>query len=236
MQITIIHVFRVFKLVTLILILAYFVGTFWFILTKFTTNSEDESTFYNDYGLHDNTNARNLVVLVYFAFTTLSTVGFGDYYPKSDIERLVCILIFLVGVAIFSFMMNEFILILLELEKVTKENEERESLSKWMGMLTHFNGKRPLPKPMIKRFEDYFEYYWAKDKNHAFCSEADKRFLKELPKGIRCKIYKEFLFKDFLYLFKKHFTFVRQDTLTKIETTYWSWNDSNYLNFMIKLL
>ena len=30
-----------------------------------------------------------LLVNVYFAVTTLSTVGFGDYYPVADLERFV---------------------------------------------------------------------------------------------------------------------------------------------------
>ena len=39
----------------------------------------------------------------YFAFTSLSTVGFGDYYPLSDTERFVCFFIFIFGTAIFSY-------------------------------------------------------------------------------------------------------------------------------------
>jgi len=31
------------------------------------------------------------------------------------------------------------------------------------------------------------------------------KFMKELPKNIRRDIYKDFLFKDFMYLFKSHF-------------------------------
>jgi len=30
------------------------------------------------------------IIVVYWAFTTLSTVGFGDYNPRSDSERLMC--------------------------------------------------------------------------------------------------------------------------------------------------
>jgi voltage-gated potassium channel len=46
-------------------------------------------------------------VLMYFAFTTLSTVGFGDYYPVSNIERLVGSFVMLFGVAIFSYCAGE---------------------------------------------------------------------------------------------------------------------------------
>ena len=46
---------------------------------------------------------------MYYAFTSLSTVGFGDYHPRSDEERVLCAFILLFGVAIFSYIMGNFI-------------------------------------------------------------------------------------------------------------------------------
>ena len=48
----------------------------------------------------------NLTIVVYFMFTTLSTVGFGDFNPKSEIERVIMTFILLVGVATFSYIMS----------------------------------------------------------------------------------------------------------------------------------
>ena len=45
----------------------------------------------------------------YFAFTTLSTVGFGDLTPRSDLERAIGAFLLLAGVAIFSYCMSDFI-------------------------------------------------------------------------------------------------------------------------------
>lgn len=47
--------------------------------------------------------------IIYYSFTSLSTVGFGDYHPKSDFERLLCMFILMFGVAIFSYIMGNFI-------------------------------------------------------------------------------------------------------------------------------
>jgi len=49
---------------------------------------------------------------MYFAMTSLGTIGFGDRRPISDIERMFCIFILYFGVAIFSYMMGIFIGIL----------------------------------------------------------------------------------------------------------------------------
>jgi len=52
--------------------------------------------------------------MTYFSFTSLSTVGFGDFNPKSEGERLMCAFILLFGVAIFSVVMSNFSDILME--------------------------------------------------------------------------------------------------------------------------
>ena len=41
-----------------------------------------------------------MLINTYFAFTTLATVGFGDYYPVSAIERAIFTMVFLFGVAL----------------------------------------------------------------------------------------------------------------------------------------
>ena len=46
---------------------------------------------------------------MYYALTTLTTVGFGDYYPISDVERLVGSFMLLFGVMTSNFIMGEFL-------------------------------------------------------------------------------------------------------------------------------
>jgi hypothetical protein len=53
-----------------------------------------------------------MVVGFYFAITTLSTVGFGDFAPRSDSERGLGTFILIAGVMMFSYLMGSFIAIL----------------------------------------------------------------------------------------------------------------------------
>lgn len=50
-----------------------------------------------------------MIISCYFALTTLSTVGYGDYYAISNIEIITAIFIMLGGVAFFSYIMGSFI-------------------------------------------------------------------------------------------------------------------------------
>ena len=153
MQLKIMYVFRVFRSVLIIFLLSYFVGTLWFIISKNTSESPTAFTFYNHYNLKDKPATENLIIVLYFAFTTLSTVGFGDYNPKSELERTITAFILLIGVACFSYIMTQFIEILMNYQSVTADNEDSENLSKWFGLLAHFNSNMPLDQAMTSKIE-----------------------------------------------------------------------------------
>ena len=126
----------------------------------------------------------------YWASTTLASVGYGDYVPKNNTERLITAFIFLIGVAAFSFIMGNFIDMLMEFRKVTAENEDHAGLTKFFGLLARFNRGHPLPEHMARRIEQYFDYYWAMDLNYAMKTEEGERFISELPKEIRIGVSK----------------------------------------------
>ena len=47
-----------------------------------------------------------LTISLYFALTMLSTVGYGDLHPISDLEMIIAVVCMMIGVAIFSVVMN----------------------------------------------------------------------------------------------------------------------------------
>lgn len=75
------------------------------------------------------------IMVTYFSFTSLSTVGFGDITPKSDLERVFGAIILLFGVSVFSMIINNFIEILDRFNKLNSELEDCEMLSKFFGLL-----------------------------------------------------------------------------------------------------
>jgi len=112
------YALKIFKLVLVILNTSYFVGILFLIIADISMSlaydlgNIDQEFFisYND--LNSNTETYNTLLLIYFAFTSLSTVGFGDLNPRSDFERIFVAFMLLFGVAIFSYIMGVFIEIL----------------------------------------------------------------------------------------------------------------------------
>ena len=122
-QIMVGKVFQIIKLSIIILNICYYLGMVWFIICLVSRDSmrkhknslteeekikENTDDFMEYYFIFDNTNFHNVILGTYYAFTTLSTVGFGDLAPRSDPERLICSMILMVGVGIFSVFLGDF--------------------------------------------------------------------------------------------------------------------------------
>jgi len=73
---------------------------------------EYPATFLTYFSLYDKTDKENAILATYYAYTSLSTVGFGDLNPRDDIERVFIAFMLLLGVAIFSLVMGNFIAII----------------------------------------------------------------------------------------------------------------------------
>ena len=106
----------------------------------------DESTFMAKFNLANNLRSENVVIMIYFAFTSLSTVGFGDFYPVGDFERLFTSMILLAGVATFSYIMDNFMQVVNSIEDFNRELEDSEGLQKFYSLLKNFNQGNELDK------------------------------------------------------------------------------------------
>ena len=69
----------------------------------------EDGDFIHSQKLHElATDMERGIIIMYFAFTSLSTVGFGDFHPYNNFERLVCAFILLFGNAIFGYIIGNF--------------------------------------------------------------------------------------------------------------------------------
>ena len=190
--------------------------------------------FLAEYAIMENTREQNIIIVIYFAFTSLSTVGFGDYAPRGNIERLIGAFILLFGVAIFSYIMGNFISIIDEFKAFNEPLEEGDKLSKFFGTIQEFNGQKPLDLDLKKQIEEHFEYRWQQDKLAAFRDDADLSIFDQLPIDTQVCMYKEFLFKDFLKTYKRTFCF--RDYDCPDQPAFFTWENPGYRNFMFDLL
>jgi len=209
---------KTLKLILMIVNLSFFIAVFWIIMCKLIepvdnrAEGEEARDFFLEYiGFHEledssdwtrtEQDGREMLAVIYFAFTSLTTVGFGDYHPRSDLERVVCAFILLFGVAIFSYIMGTFIEILDEFKNSNAELDDGDSLSKFFQVMARFNGDKQLPEKQIDNIMQFFDYKWKMDKNQAIDEEAEIALLMQLPSEVQDTLYSNFLFQQFLRKF-----------------------------------
>lgn len=93
--------------------LSYLLGMIWYVFCEIkinegTDNYEEQDHFIDYFDIGSKTNREKMIIMTYFLFTSLSTVGFGDFNPRSNKERLVGAFLMLFGVAVTSFLMESF--------------------------------------------------------------------------------------------------------------------------------
>lgn len=110
--------------------------------------------FLSRFGLDDDTTSdlSKLTTVCYYTIATLSTVGYGDLYPVSNIEKILAIFIMLGGVGFFSFVMSSFIEIISTFNPdLSATTEEKFELHNWMTLLTRFRENKPLPNSIYRQ-------------------------------------------------------------------------------------
>ena len=99
------------KILVNTVIILYFTASVWLISSLIFFHWEDQDSGEEHFvsPLLNLPLVQKVLQCFYFALTTLSTVGFGDFYPKSDLERIVGAQVILFGVALFSIIISEFL-------------------------------------------------------------------------------------------------------------------------------
>lgn len=105
-----------------------------------------------------------MIIFVYFSFTSLTTVGFGDYHPRSDFERVYIAFSLLFGVAIFSYIMGEFIEMISNVDIFGNKSADGDDLARFFGVLKKFNNNEDIELNIKRDFESYFEHRNSYDK------------------------------------------------------------------------
>ena len=115
--------------------------------------------------------------MLYFALTTLSTVGYGDYHPISDLEMIITSLVMLGGVAFFSYIMGNFIEIISNYDAKMGTLDKSDELNTWITSLERFTNKTKtnLSVSLVNQIISNQNYLWDNDRL-AYYDKDDKQF------------------------------------------------------------
>ena len=166
--------------------------------------SQMQNRFLIEYQLYDMTNRDVVLRLLYFAFTTLTTIGFGDFHPKGDIERAYTAVMLLMGVMTMTYVMGNMIALLQQFNEYIGDYDEGMKLNVFLETLKRFNDCKPLCPIFKASIETYFDHRWQHNFNQPFELESDMQIYDECPIDIKQQIL-VFLFENYLHNYRYYF-------------------------------
>lgn len=98
-------------------------------------NCEESFLINDDWDFTNEKGGNQVVVAMYFALTSVSTTGFGDLYPKSDFERLLCAFMMLSGVTLFSYVLSQLRTMVKQKDNLEGGFDHRDKLDSFFNVL-----------------------------------------------------------------------------------------------------
>jgi hypothetical protein len=114
------------------------------------------------------------LVSIYWAFTTMSTVGYGDILPVTTSERMFAIFGMILGATVFGFVVGNVASLVNDVDvSVSRYNDRMDELKNYMR-------ERNFPKSVKEKFEKYYHYYLSR--TSVFDEE---KIMEDLPQHLR---------------------------------------------------
>jgi len=174
-----IAILELIKLLLAIMFLAHWIACFWFFIGE---NSGDEK-YYNwvtDNDLQDATIWSQYVAAMYWSFTTMTTVGYGDIKPITNDEKLFAIFGMFVACGVFAIAIGSLGAIFGKLyEKDMMFRQRMQSVSRYLN-------SRKVPKDIQFVVRRYVEYVW--EKKERFSVSEEERVLNMLSPALRLQL------------------------------------------------
>lgn len=114
----------------------------------------------------------------YWAFTTLTTVGYGDISAKTPGQMLFASIVQITGVGVFGFVISNVAAMLSRMDAAREHH--MESLDK---IETYMNSHK-IPPELRAKVRDYYQYLWKHHKGY-----QDNTLLQDLPSKMQSEMF-----------------------------------------------
>ena len=176
------YIFLQLEFITILFLLMHLVGTIWFLLvqsqeyflTDMVTQFTPQSWASEQRLFHDSPVTRQYIVSLYWAATATSTVGYGDIYASTVIERLYASFVVIIGILYYGFVMANVA------ANIANADAQMANFKEKMMNVVFFLKDQNIDSVLQKRIMNFFKFLWGETKG----INASELF-KEMPLGLQ---------------------------------------------------
>lgn len=185
------RLYKLIKFLFSVLLCVHIAGCFWYFSAR--VYDYGVNTWVSRYGYIDEDSGTKYILSIYWAVTTVTTVGYGDIAGKTELEMILCVIWMFIGVGFYSFTVGS-------LSSFLTSIDTRESvLTAKMAAIQEFSKETGIsPECRLKvrnaiRYHTYKQGTVWSDK-HSLFNELPKALRFEVVSSMYNGIYKEFPF------------------------------------------
>lgn len=155
-------------------------------------------------------------ISLYWTVTTLTTVGYGDIVPQTNLARIFTMGVMIIGVATYGVIIGNFSRMIMLADKYKEEKKEK------MAGLNQFLKFYNIPTSLQKQVFSFYNHLLTKN-----ISEQDTQILNELPQALQNElaIYMKIKLIRNVHIFKECSTPCLKMIAQKLEQTFLSPNE-----------
>lgn len=175
---------RIVKFIIIVMLLIHWIACSWQ-MTAVMSNFADNSWIVR-MGIDDSSALTQYMHSLYWTVITMTTVGYGDITPGTNIEYLFATITALIGASLYAFIIGNIASILSNLDAAKTRFKNR------LIAVSQYMQQRDVPVSLNKKVKEYYEYLWIR-----YRGQREDQFFNDLPESLRTEIV-TYMAKDFI--------------------------------------
>jgi hyperpolarization activated cyclic nucleotide-gated potassium channel 2 len=177
-SITFSTIFVALKLLMMVGFIAHWTAC-WFHYISYENAFVFHDVWLRTFGHIDASTDERYVASLYWALTTMTTVGYGDIVPRSEIEKVYAMAAMILACGTFAYVVGSIGGI------ISKQSERETAYRDRSNAVNEYLRKNNIPDGLQFKVRRYLEYVWENQKNKL----NEKEILAQLSEPLRDEIY-----------------------------------------------
>ena len=174
------NMFVFIRLLSMVFFVAHWTACFWYYIGNQDSGAGHPVTWITSADVQDSSNFVKYVTALYWAFTTIATVGYGDITPITVHEKLFAMLTMIMSSGVFAYTVGSIGSL------ISKQNAMENTYREQVVAVNSYMKKKSLPQELRFRVRRYLDYIWENKKKQKL---DEKQVLNLLSEPLRDEIY-----------------------------------------------